>query len=181
MRHGVTEWNLAKRIQGRQDVPLSNTGRDQIFSTAQVLQNIEVSFSVLIASPLQRAKESAEIMASVLNVPVRLEPTFTERGFGVLEGLTKPEWEHVTNGINPEQIGDGAYGTESFATLEQRLTTGIKHLRTTYAGKQILVVTHGSIIYRLGELFNEPVGLIANAKWVEFKGEKAHAYLYSRR
>jgi broad specificity phosphatase PhoE len=178
MRHGVTAWNLQKRIQGRQDVPLSSAGRQQVQESVLAVRQAGLKLDVIVSSPLLRAYASAQVVADLYHVPLFLNPDFVERGFGEIEGLSKEEWMKMTGGQNPEMVDGPEFGIETFSQLHQRLQLGVSRLRATYPGQQVLVVTHGSIIHYLGRWFEEPTGAIENAKIIEFKGEKAHAYLY---
>jgi broad specificity phosphatase PhoE len=178
MRHGVTEWNQQRRIQGRQDVPLSIAGRQQVEQCVQEMQKSGLHVDVVVSSPLLRAFASAKVIADWYHVPLCLNPDFVERGFGEIEGLSKAEWMNITAGQNPEMVDGQHLGMETFAQLHERLMLGVARLRTRYSHEQVLIVTHGSVIHYLGRWFDEPLGIVENAKIIEFKGEKAHAYLY---
>ena len=89
-RHGETEWNLAGRWQGKTDIPLSNAGRAQARALGASLVGrgiVEVH-----ASDLQRASETAEIVAGILGIgALNRDVRLRERGFGCFEGYTREE------------------------------------------------------------------------------------------
>src|SRR5207302_9429667 len=86
VRHGVTEWNLAGRYQGHQDVPLSDTGREQARRAAERLRAERITAAY--TSDMQRAKETASIILGERNVPLREAAALREIAFGAWEGLT---------------------------------------------------------------------------------------------
>ena len=91
-RHGETDWNAEGRWQGHTDVPLNDTGRQQARALAEVLRPHRVR--VAVSSDLSRARETAQIVAQALGVPLgHADPDLRERGFGVFEGLTRQECE----------------------------------------------------------------------------------------
>lgn len=91
-RHGETEWNLAGRWQGGTDVRLSDAGRAQARAMAEKLRGMVPAPVRVHASDLDRAVETASIVAGLLGLPApRREPRLRERGFGCFEGLTREE------------------------------------------------------------------------------------------
>jgi LmbE family N-acetylglucosaminyl deacetylase len=89
IRHAETLWNRERRYQGRQDPPLSETGRVQADAVGQLLakERIEAVWS----SPLRRARETAEAIATLRGLTVRVDDQFGEMHFGQWEGLTSEE------------------------------------------------------------------------------------------
>ena len=94
MRHGETEGQSSIRFHGSNDVPLSDAGRAQVRALAVLLAGVE--FPRVVHSPLQRAAESAAILAAACGVPrarLQAEPRLREICFGACEGLTAAEIE----------------------------------------------------------------------------------------
>jgi hypothetical protein len=89
VRHGETDWNAEGRLQGHTDRPLSDYGRDQARQLADDLAT--EAFDVIYASDLARARETAEIVAERLDVPVNVDPDLREKNWGTWEGLTSTE------------------------------------------------------------------------------------------
>src|SRR4249919_1885580 len=89
-RHGQSEWNSAGRWQGQADPPLSALGRKQAIHAAERIGAVDA----IIASDLQRAAETAFIIAEAIGVgPVITEPQLRERNVGEWSGLTRDEIE----------------------------------------------------------------------------------------
>src|ERR1700722_20390932 len=100
VRHGLTDWNTAGRLQGHHDVPLNQTGREQAVRCGRILDDLlaregSPAASVgYVSSPLSRARETMEIMRSTLGIAptgYEIEPRLTEISFGEWEGLTYAE------------------------------------------------------------------------------------------
>src|SRR5262252_2144935 len=98
LRHGETAWNRERRYQGWTDTPLSTAGLQQAEAAARELK--EHPLVAVYSSPLQRARETAAIIASVHGLDVVTDPAFKELGFGEWEGLTLDEaragWPRAT-------------------------------------------------------------------------------------
>jgi probable phosphoglycerate mutase len=100
VRHGLTDWNIAGRLQGHRDTPLNQTGRAQAVCCGQILRDLLAcdGYSVAeldcVSSPLSRARETMEIMRATLGIApagYEIEPRLTEISFGEWEGLTYAE------------------------------------------------------------------------------------------
>ena len=142
IRHGETIWNKERRLQGCQDIPLSDEGREQIRQTGQQLAQTFPHIDQILTSPLMRAKESAWIIAKELHSSpeaILTAPLFTERNFGVGEGLTYEE--------ALAKYPDSNYpGMESLEDLCRRAETAIQQCVNEYPDRTVLVVAHGAII-----------------------------------
>lgn len=88
LRHGESLGNAQSRWQGQSDYPLTDKGRAQARALAERWKAENAQFDLILSSPLGRAKETAEIIASSLNVCVELDPIWLERAIGEMEGLT---------------------------------------------------------------------------------------------
>lgn len=150
IRHGETDWNAAQRIQGRTDIPLNAMGRQQAAASAAHLK--ESDWDILITSPLSRAKETAEIINTELNLPLVEMEEFVERGFGQAEGLTLADRAAI--------FPDGSYpGQEEWSDLIQRVLNGLETIHRTYTDHNVLVVAHGGVINAiLSELSKGEIG-----------------------
>ena len=93
VRHGETDWNKARKIQGQSDIPLNAFGRHLARETAKGLA--DVHFDLCFTSPLSRAKETARIILEGRDVPIIEDPRIEEMSFGVYEGkcCSSEGWE----------------------------------------------------------------------------------------
>ena len=85
MRHGRTDWNQQRRIQGRTDIPLNDEGREMARKAAEEYK--DVHFDVCYCSPLIRAKETAQLLLEGRNVPIIFDDRLKEMSFGIYEGV----------------------------------------------------------------------------------------------
>ena len=90
VRHGETEWNRERRIQGVSDIPLNDTGRAQAAALGDIL--VGHNFDLIVSSPLSRADETARIIAQRLGMPAPITvPDLIERNYGEAEEPSKHE------------------------------------------------------------------------------------------
>ncbi|MGZ0710947.1 histidine phosphatase family protein (plasmid) [Coraliomargarita sp. W4R53] len=152
IRHGETEWNRARRIQGATDIPLNDTGREQARAAAALLRERRDSEQlVIVSSDLSRARETAEIIASELNLEAPAQyPGIRERSYGEAEGVDADEFR--------QRWGDWSAeipGAEPWPDLRARgiaaLGQAVADLRriTAPSAASLIVVTHGAMIREL--------------------------------
>lgn len=149
IRHGETDWNNERRIQGNTDTPLNANG---IMQARQLARRIAgEKLDALYASPLARARVTAEIIADKVGVALNLDERLKEKGLGDLEGLTLEEFQAQY----PELYQGWISGTEHFplpgeespAQLRERIVNFLNDLRARHANSaRIGVVTHGGTI-----------------------------------
>lgn len=146
MRHGETEWNALGKIQGRTDIPLNETGKRQAEESGEFLSSS--TWDVLITSPLKRAKQTAEIINTYLNIPLIEMNEFVERFFGDAEGMTLEERIAAFPDKNyPNQ--------EDRATLEKRVMAGLYKINQQYPNGKVLLVAHGAVIHTILSIISE--------------------------
>jgi probable phosphoglycerate mutase len=139
VRHGETDWNRARRIQGLTDIPLNDTGREQARLTGMLLTRRQIAR--VIASPLDRARETGAIIARELGLPEpELRPAFVERNYGAAEGLGF----HEVDMRYPEGIE--VPGRESRDEVAARVVPALLSLAAEYPAEAIVVVSHGGAI-----------------------------------
>ncbi|GLU90040.1 phosphoglycerate mutase [Agromyces sp. NBRC 114283] len=142
VRHGETDWNRERRIQGLTDIPLNDTGRQQAAATAEALR--DESWDAIYASPLSRAAETASIMAAGLGLaePVHV-PELVERRHGALEGLD-PEGRAAL-----EASAATIEGLEPRSAVIERSSAALLALAERHPGGRVLAVAHGGVIHSL--------------------------------
>lgn len=89
VRHGETDWNALGKLQGRTDIELNTTGRLQAEDCGRFLA--ATTWNLIITSPLQRAKRTAEIIQTYIHVPLIEMIAFIERSYGDAEGMSPEE------------------------------------------------------------------------------------------
>ncbi|CAN5197696.1 phosphatase PhoE [soil metagenome] len=139
VRHGETDWNLARRVQGSTDIPLNAMGRSQAHATGRLLASRE--WDVIIASPLSRAFETATIIAGELALgEVTPNAAFMERHYGAAEGLDHDAIDSRFPGDTPVP------GRESRDEVTARVLPALMDVAEAHRGRSILVVSHGGVI-----------------------------------
>lgn len=152
IRHGETDWNLQQLLQGSTDIPLNENGLELARETAGGLS--DVPFDLIYTSPLQRARQTAEIIRGERDIPLLDEPRIREIGFGIYEGFccsrknyTIPDPAFMNFFVDP-----GNYippqGAESIEQLCQRTTEFLHEVADNpdNAGKTILFSSHGAAV-----------------------------------
>jgi len=138
VRHGETDWNRARKLQGREDVALNAAGRDQARRTAQHLAGQH--WDLIATSPLRRARETAAIVSSAAgHVRVVEIPELVERDYGAASGLTP---EQRRERFPDDQVP----GIEAPGAVRSRAAGVLDRLAADHPGGRILVVAHGGII-----------------------------------
>ncbi|AMM20826.1 phosphoglycerate mutase [Frondihabitans sp. PAMC 28766] len=142
VRHGETDWNAARRIQGATDIPLNTLGRSQAVDAAALLSRRR--FDAVAASPLQRAFDTGSIIADRLGLPTPLVvPGVVERSYGEAEGMTFDEVEATFPNGAPVP------GRESRTALVERVEAALLSLAAAHPGESVVVATHGAVIRSL--------------------------------
>ena len=149
VRHGETQWNTHRRLQGHLDIPLNATGRAQATATADALR--AERFTAIYTSDLARAQQTATAIADTGHPPPSATPALRERHYGVFQGLTHDEarvrhpdaWQRF-RARDPAFVLPG--NGESLTQLHQRVAALLETLRERHRGEQVLLVTHGGVL-----------------------------------
>jgi probable phosphoglycerate mutase len=168
IRHGETDWNLARRFQGHQDISLNAEGLRQAHGAARRLGQRPLDYglatppgqspALLFTSDLMRCRQTAEPIGQALGLAPIVEPRLRERTFGVLEGLTVDELrrDHAESfarwqAREPDFAVERAESLRIFAARVQGV---LDDLIARYAGRTLVMVTHGGVldvVYRIGQ------------------------------
>lgn len=146
MRHGETDWNIVRRMQGRSDIPLNQNGLRQAQEAAAAMRDIPIDR--ILTSPLQRAQQTAQAVAAGRDVPVLVEELLTEMDFGDLEGLLlreSPVCQTVFS--DPTHYVPLGHG-ETYESLDERCRAVLTQLLPSLEGQyhHVLLCTHGAFI-----------------------------------
>lgn len=164
VRHGQSEWNAEGRWQGQADPPLTDLGRLQAREAARALGAVDAVW----ASDLRRAVETATIVADHLGVgPVVVDPDLRERDAGEFSGLTRLE----IAARYPGYLDDGRRppGWEPDEALLARALRAVRAIAAEIPGGDVLVITHGGLVYALEQHLGAAFVRLANAegRWLE--------------
>lgn len=143
IRHGETDWNKQGIVMGQTDIPLNDRGREQAYLASAALKNI--AFNSIVASPLSRALETAQIIAEKIKVPVTIIDGLKECCWGDREGTSGnlPLLEEWRKGLRHFE------GGETFSCFSKRVLKGLNQaLLLPYP---ILIVAHGGVYRAIQE------------------------------
>jgi len=148
VRHGETDWNGEKRIQGQIDIDLNARGEAQARAVAGGLGGH--AFAAIYSSDLLRAWHTARIAAAGLGLAVSPAPTLRERHFGVMQGVTSQEASERHPDVHRHhqaRTPDYDYETgESLIVFAARVMAGLEVLAERHAGQSVLAFTHGGVL-----------------------------------
>ena len=148
IRHGETDWNVEKRIQGQIDIPLNETGRAQ--ALAMAFNAAHHNFSAVYSSDLSRAKETAEAVAEGRSLEVDTLPQLRERHYGIFQNVTKDEagtrYPEAYAYYEARDIHYDFETGESLQAFSERVTQAVDWLIRHHTGHTIAVVTHAGVL-----------------------------------
>lgn len=146
VRHGQIQANVDKRWHGWTDSALTDLGQAQAQRAAARIAEEHPDISAIYASPLQRAFNTAQAIATVLGLTVNPEPRLKEYGIGVLEGTSFGDLhrEHDFFGRIDANAHYAPDGGESITQVGERVREAIIDLQTRHKGEKILAVSHGA-------------------------------------
>lgn len=190
-RHGETDWNVERRIQGSTDIPLNENGIRQAHSLAGYLERQVVgkggAITHIFTSPLERAKETAEIVGARLRVPVEAVSGLEEMNFGICEGKSWLE----AKAMYPQELSEWEenkrerriLGGESYQDVLDRFFSAYKIMKRRLSlaeldgekDNNILIITHGAVIMLLLSLRD---GYSFSDSFLRVRVENARAYAF---
>ena len=146
VRHGETDWNRSGQIMGEQPVPLNQNGEAQVKRLASFLKSR--SIRALYSSPVARAIQTAEILASVLQVPLTADRGLTEIKVGEWEGRY---WKDLTAEFARQQFYNSPEearppGGESLSEVQIRAVAAVERARARAEADRLLFVSHADVV-----------------------------------
>jgi 2,3-bisphosphoglycerate-dependent phosphoglycerate mutase len=146
LRHGESQGNFEGRHQGQADFPLTELGRQQTRSLVDRWKTENKTFDLIVSSPLARARETAEIIATELCIHLELDSLWMERDNGLMAGLSPEEVRDTlpqSDFVHPYQpIGQTG---ESQWELYLRAGSAVQSLLNRPPGSY-LIVSHGGLL-----------------------------------
>lgn len=148
VRHGESKWNVLKKIQGQQDVPLTDRGKSQAYQIGDRLLSEKIDS--IYSSDLKRAYDTAAIIGKKLQIDVNPMTELREISFGQWEGASYDKiystnhkeiilWRKAPEKLNID-------GIESLKKLQLRAMSAVKKIINSETGNNILIVSHSATL-----------------------------------
>ncbi|MBN2259430.1 MAG: histidine phosphatase family protein [Clostridiales bacterium] len=144
IRHGETDYNKTRRLQGHLDIELNDNGRNQAIAVSDEISTMNID--LIISSPQKRALETAQIIARKTNSEIRIDENLMERAFGSLEGMAfkdilnqHPKFFDMIRMESEMPIE----GIETVKAVEERVQSVLERIKEESNIKKILLVSHG--------------------------------------
>ena len=141
VRHGQTDWNVRGKLQGKSDIALNETGRLQAVETREKLK--QVAMDAIYCSPLMRARETAEIINVLWELPIQCDDRLMERSFGDMEGALRKDvpFDDLWAFSSASMFAGG----EDTAHFYERVESFLKEILPYAQDKEILIAAHGGV------------------------------------
>ena len=163
-RHGETAWNVQKKVCGRTDIPLTETGMEQAKLLAE--KAAELDIDIIIASPMIRAQQTAGAVSEKIGIPILTDARIIEHDFGIYEGVN---WYNPGFLANKQHFACSYPGGESLMDVAHRVYGFLDELKEKYPNKNILVVCHNGVCRVLRSYFDD----VTNEDFFKFSQENA--------
>jgi probable phosphoglycerate mutase len=152
VRHGETDWNVEKRMQGHIDIPLNSVGLKQAAALGQALAG--ESFDAVFASDLQRAIQTAQVIAVPRDLPIQQDAGLRERCFGAFEGLRPQDIEvqypqgyaHWRSLDVTARFPAGERVAETLQEFYDRVGDALTRIAASGHYRKIAIVAHGGVL-----------------------------------
>ena len=168
-RHGETAWNVSNKVSGRTDVPLTEKGLQQAQLLAQ--NAVGKGIEVIIASPLLRARQTAQAVSDAIGVPVQIDERLMELDFGIFEGEPRSTPAYV---YTRTQFPTRFPGGESSFLLAHRVYACLEDMKRTYDPKTVLLVCHGGVCRMVRSYFMD----LTNEEYCHYFADNAELVEY---
>jgi len=155
-RHGQTDWNTLRKVQGTTDIPLNENGIRQAYQLCDYLKANSISFTKIYSSYQTRAVQTAEIAAEQFNTGYVTVKGLEEMNLGLFEGHT---WDEILS-MYAEEFelwqADRRYSTspggESYQMVLERVFQALDYIleqNDAASEGNVLIITHGAVIMTL--------------------------------
>jgi broad specificity phosphatase PhoE len=153
VRHGQTDANLKRVLQGQSDGELNATGRQQAEALARHLKDFSIDH--IFASPLRRAQDTAAAIARYHGLPVKTETLLREWNCGLLDGVPADVFRQKLQEFNGALSLFRPEGGETLTEVRQRAAEFLDQLTANYEGQTVLVTTHGDLMRAVMSLLQQ--------------------------
>lgn len=171
VRHGEAETNvlgIVSSVGGKHEYPLTQRGRQMVGETAEFLKHEKPSF--IVSSPVLRARQTAEILRDVLDVPMTIDKRLSEVFFGDFEETDYQAFLDFMAQHGGRISSMPELGVEGYAELRGRVKPFLDDVNILAHDKKIVIVSHGDTLQEIhGELLGLSVGLSQDG-WYPSKG-----------
>lgn len=159
IRHGQTEWNVLKKMQGSVDIPLNEKGLEQARIAKENLHGIEID--MIFCSPLIRARQTADIINTDRKLNIIIDDRLKERNYGEFEGINKQEFDYNAFWAYSKDLKYEK--AESVSNFFKRIYDFLDEIKSMYSNKNILIVAHAGVLkaiecYVNGMMRDEEIG-----------------------
>ncbi len=172
VRHGEAGNNVShigNALPEKQKMHLTEKGKKQVEETAHFLTTKDID--IIIASPLTRTRETAQIIAEKTKKEVLIDDRLHETGMGIYNGKPIEKFFSRYPDMRARITTDGKDGVESFIDMRGRLTQMLEDIKSIYAHKKIVLVSHGDVLDQLyGILKEESIGQTLDDSYYPEKG-----------
>ncbi|MDD2766975.1 MAG: histidine phosphatase family protein [Candidatus Moranbacteria bacterium] len=172
VRHGEAENNVnhvGNSFPEKTKMHLTETGIEQVHATAEFLAGKNID--IILASPIQRTRETAEIISEKTGREVLIDDRLHETGMGIYNGEPIEKFFSKYPDMRARIMTDGEDGVESFIDMRGRLTQLVSDVKKVYEGKKVVLVSHGDVLDQLyGMLKEESIGQTLDDTYYPEKG-----------
>ncbi len=158
VRHGQTSANVDQVWHGHTDTPLNELGQQQVVQLGEYFHNYLPEIHAIYSSPLQRARHTAEQIASAKGHDITVDHRLKEYGIGDWEGRSFADLRDETDFIDRMMTDEHhrAPGGETRYEVTQRFVTAIEEFWLNHPGENVVVVAHGlAIAFTLSHLVEQ--------------------------
>lgn len=184
IRHARSTWNAEGRWQGQANPPLDELGWKQAEALAGRLRG--ETFAAVYSSPLDRARQTAELLARAQGLAVAVDDRLKERNVGAWSGLTEAEVrERYPEFLRGDWWREGPPGGESQAALTERTVAALGHILAAHPEDTVAVVSHGGslnayLLHQLGIPPGQPVSFrFVNTSYARLSVRGGRVYVIS--